>query len=100
MNDTDNITQLHQEPQWIIGPFETYHVVINGRLIPNLTARRRGEKTSITVDGRITITVPNETAYQVAAFAADVLAIGAGYSHAGAESKDRPFAPRVAEIDQ
>lgn len=93
-----NIETLHKEPDWLIGPFESYHVVLDGRVIPDMTARRHGDAVSITLDNRLVITVPANLAYQVAHFAADAMAIGAGYSHLGAEARERPFAPQCAQI--
>jgi hypothetical protein len=42
--------------------------------------------------------VPAELAFQVAHFAATAMAIGAGYSHIGAETRERPFAARMLAI--
>ena len=89
-----------EEPEWIIGPFAPeYHVAIEGRHIEQLTAKRGDANTMLMLDGRFLLEVPNELAYQVAHFTATALAIGAGYSHIGAETKDGPFAPKIARLD-
>lgn len=95
----NNVSTLHRDPDWLIGPFECWQVVIDGRAIPNMTARRTGDQVVISLDNRLTIAVPADIAYQVAAFAANAMAIGAGYSHLGAETRERPFAPRAAKLD-
>src|SRR3712207_2477346 len=98
----ENVVQLPPPPEapaLLIGPFETYHVVIDGRIIPNLTGRRR-------VDGKITLTVDNrwaadfskEDAYQAAWLIGQASAVAAGYPHLAADTKDRPFAPISMEI--
>lgn len=84
------------EPQWLIGPFEVHRVVIEGRLIPNMTATKNATKTMLRIDDRFSLSVPNEMAYQVAHFAATAMAIGAGYTHIGGTSRDQPFAKQCA----
>lgn len=90
-----------KRPEWIVGPFKEYRVIVEGRMIPRLTANRMDDgSVYLTLDNRFGLVVPNEgLAYQVAAFVANALAIGEGYSFSGAESKERPFAPRAAAID-
>lgn len=84
---------------WMVGPFEYHKVVIEGRAIPGLTAFRDGpEKIGLVVDGRFSQSVPVEMAHGIAWLLANALAVGAGYSHLGAENKDMPFAPRCSEI--
>lgn len=98
---TDNITKFPSTgaPEFLVGPFEEYRVVVEGRMIPKLTGFREGERTVLIVDRRMSISVPNDIAYDVALLVAEALAVGAGYSHLGAENKsERPFAPRSMEI--
>lgn len=99
---TDNVTQLpKREPlDPLVGPFEYHKVVVEGRAIPGLSGYRDGDLTALVLDNRLSISVPPELAHQVAWFAANALAIGAGYSHLGAESKDRPFAPQCIELGE
>lgn len=98
---TDNVTQFPKPPEkqieFLIGPFEEYRVKVDGRGIPKLTGNRDADgKYWLTVDHRITAYFSTEEdAYQAAVLAANAMAVGAGYSHAGAESKDMPFAPRM-----
>ncbi len=99
----DNVVKLPdppKSPEWIVGPFEEYRVVIHGRMIPDLTALRlKGGGVMLSLDHRFLIEIPDEgLAYQVAAFVANALAIGSGYPFSGAETKERPFAPKAIAI--
>ena len=91
----DNITEFPAPPktEWMIGPFEEYRVMVEGRVIPKLTAYKDGNLIGLVVDKRFSISLPEDQAKTVAWLVANALAIGAGYSHLGAESKDQPFAP-------
>ena len=95
-----NVTSLEQPkpPQVLVGPFEIYKVQVDGRIIPRLTGYYEGDKIALVVDGRFSSSFHKEDAYQAAWLIAQALAIGAGYSHLGAENKDYPFAPLGAEI--
>ena len=94
------IEQLRQEPEWITDPFSASRVVIEGRLIPNLTARRDGDSVTLVVDDRLSVTIPSDVAYQVAWLVANAMAIGAGYPSLSAETKDRPFAPQARGLTE
>lgn len=98
----DNVAQFPPPkgpPEWMIGPFEEWRVVIEGRAIPYLTAFREGsDHTCIVVDNRFTVSFPNELAYQAAWLLANAIAVGAGFPWLGAESRDRPFAPKCSAI--
>lgn len=99
----DNVTKF-PAPEILsplFGPHpEYYSIVVDGRLIPGLTGHKSGDAdTYLVLDGRFSVTVPNELAYSVAWMLGNALAIGAGYPHLGAESKEQPFAPQVAEIN-
>ena len=94
-----NVESLRREPVWMVGPFETYAVVLGGRLIPRLAARVDGADVVLSLDNRLALTVPADMAYQVADFVANALAIGAGYSGHDAETADKPFAPRCIKLD-
>ena len=63
----------------LVGPFSEYRVVVEGRMIPNLTGFKEGDKTWLGVDGRFAYGVPHEHAYGVACLVAQALAVGAGY---------------------
>lgn len=87
-------------PDLLIGPFEEWRVVVQGRCIPHLTGRREPDGIWLTVDHRLAAgPFTEEAAYQAASLAANAMAVATGYSHAGAESKDQPFAPRVNQLD-
>jgi N-formylglutamate amidohydrolase len=70
-------------------------VIIDGHRIPNLVMVDRGAEVEFTLDQRFSYSFPREIAYLAAAFAAQAMAIGAGYPFLGAATKDRPFAPKV-----
>ena len=98
---SENVTEfpVRKAPDFLIGPFEYYKVVIEGRAIPKLTGRRQSDgKVFLTVDGRFGTAVDEDRAYDVAWLLAHALAIGAGYSHLGAESKDTCFAPQCVQL--
>lgn len=97
----DNVTQFPKQgaaPDFMIGPFTEHCVVIEGRLIPNLTAYHEGENTVLVVDRRFSITVPKDRAYDVAWLVANAMAVGAGYPCLSSESKERPFAPQCTQL--
>lgn len=100
MTDPANIVDFPQAPDPLVGPFSEYRVVVEGRQIPMLTGFHEGDKTFLVLDHRLSIGVPKELASQVAWFAASCLAVGQGYSHIGAASKDMPFAPQVMELGE
>lgn len=82
----------------LIGPFTYHAVVVEGRCIPLLTGALEGANTALIVDGRFSISVPNERAYEVAWLLAQAIAVASGYSHLGAETKDCPFGPICQEL--
>ena len=95
------MTEIVQFPQptkqlseWLIGPFEEYRVMVDGRIIPGLTGYQDGDRIALVLDHRFSVSLPESDARSVAWLVANALAIGQGYSHAGAENKDMPFAPR------
>ncbi len=76
-----------------------HSVFVEGRSIPRLTMIDRADFVDLILDGRLCYEIPKELWQVVAAAMANALAIGAGYPSANAETKDRPFAARVAEIE-
>jgi len=89
-----------QPLKWIVGPFKSNRVVIEDRLIPKLEALRKDTLTSFLLDERFILEVPNDIAYQVAHFVATAMAVGAGYSHIGADTKTAPFASPISELQK
>jgi hypothetical protein len=83
----------------LVGPFEQWRVMVDGRVIPRLTGRKNGDRIDLIVDGRFSASFSESDARQAAWLIAQAMAIGEGYSHLGAESKDRPFAPKGFEIE-
>lgn len=86
--------------EWLIGPFEEYRVLVEGRQIPKLTGVRRADGTvSLSVDHRFCGIFSTERDAEQAAFLiANAMAIGAGYPCLSAPSKEHPFAPVSREI--
>jgi hypothetical protein len=99
----DNVVQFppsEKPPELLVGPFEEYRVVVEGRRIPGLTGHRSNDGISLIVDGRFSVTVPEHMAYDVAWLIANAMAVAGGYAYLGSERKgDRPFAPLVNRID-
>lgn len=91
--------QPPQTPDWMVGPFESYAIRLEGRRIPGLEGKPLADGTvNLILDGRYCINLPAGTAGDVAWFVAQALAIGSGYTHLSAETKGRPFAPQMIEI--
>lgn len=86
--------------EWLVTLYELDHVIIDGRHIPRLQGKRHDDgSVSLCVDRRFMADFPDEEqARQAAWMIAQALAIGEGYAHLGAETKERPFAPQVAQI--
>jgi hypothetical protein len=100
---SDKVVQLppraNDPSQWMIGPFEEYRVVVDGRRIPGLTAFRDGpDNIALVVDGRFSVSLPAGRAYDVAWLLANAMAVASGYPWLGAETKSRPFAPLCSEL--
>lgn len=70
-------------------------VIVEGLEIPKMTMIDEGETIHLILDRRMGINLPRDVAPQVAWLVANALAIGQGYSHIGAKTKDNPFAPEV-----
>jgi len=82
----------------MVGPERCgYAVIVEGRVIPRLHCHDLGERIEIVLDGRFSLTVRRDEAYRIAWMLAHALAIGAGYSHLGADGRDRPFAPELKQ---
>lgn len=101
----DNITPISEVPvqrlkELLSGPqIIGSHPVVEGREIRQLRVYEEGDQINIILDNRLSIAVPEQLAVSVCWLIANALAIGAGYSHMGAESKDHPFAPKVVGLD-
>lgn len=96
-----NVVQMPpkpEQPELLIGPFKQWRVQVDGRIIPRLTGYHDGDKIALVVDDRFSHSFAKDDAYQAAWLIANALAIGAGYSHMGAENKDQPFAPQGMQL--
>jgi hypothetical protein len=98
----DNVFHLPpppEQPDFLVGPFETWKVCVEGRLIPRLTGFREGDQTFLVVDERFAVAFPHDLARSAAWLIANAMAVSEGYSHLGAEQKGaQPFAPKAMEI--
>jgi len=90
-----NFPDPPKQPDLLIGPFEEYRVVVDGRVIPLLTGFREGDKIWLVADHRFCCGPfsTEEDARQAARLAAQCMAVTQGYPHLGAETKSKPFAP-------
>jgi hypothetical protein len=88
-----------KQPDLLVGPFEEWRVMVEGRIIPRLTGHRQEDgRITLIVDRRFMADFAPDVARQAAWLIAQALAVGAGYPWLGATSKDKPFAPQAAEI--
>jgi hypothetical protein len=86
-------------PDLLVGPFQVWQVVVDGRFVPGLTGHRDGEGIWLTVDHRFTGGPFNEeTAIQAANLIGQAMAVASGYASLSSLSKDRPFAPKAMQI--
>ena len=93
---SDNVTPFplpSKQPPLLIGPFQEWRVVVEGRIIPRLTGFHDGDKIALVVDHRFSASFAPEDARQAAWLISQALAIGEGYTHLGAETKGYCFAP-------
>ena len=94
-----DVVKLHEPPNLLVGPFNEYNVVVEGRAIPFLTGRpAEGGRIEIIVDGRFSATFEPDIANQVAWLIGQGIAVASGYPSLNAESKSRPFAPQISEL--
>lgn len=99
----DNVVEIPREkaPELLVGPFEEYRLMIDGRFVPGLSGFREGEKVWLTVDRRFSQPFDSEEAARNAAvLIAQASAIAHGYPHFGAETKDHPFAASAVAMDK
>lgn len=71
----DNVIQMPREepPDLLIGPFTSYKVQVDGRIIPRLTGFREGDKIWLVVDDRFAQGFStNEDAHGAAVLIGDV----------------------------
>lgn len=89
---TDNITKLPDRIAQVIddmtGPDQKgSDVIIDGRLVPDLSMRNHGDEIEFILDRRYSFTFPKEWAYLAASFAFHAMAIGAGHPSPGSPHK-------------
>jgi hypothetical protein len=82
----------------LMPPHSERQVLVDGRAIPGLFARRGNGFVTFVLDGRFGCEVPDEFAIPVAYLVAQALAVGAGYPSSNAETRDKPFAPLVGDL--
>ena len=87
------------KPKTVVGPKVSGNsVIIDNREIPKMRCYEQGDQIEFILAGRYSYSFPKEWAYLATTFAAQAMAIGAGYPSMSAETKDQPFAPKVFEI--
>ena len=97
----DNVTDFPAPaapPEFLFAYHEMDRVQIEGRIIPRLRGFRHGDMVTLCVDGRFCVDFPAAIGRQAAWLVAQALAVGAGYPHLGATSKDMPFAAIATEL--
>lgn len=72
-----------------IGPFELYRIVVDGYQVPHLTGRPIDGMWHFTFDSRFGCDVPEKYAHGVAWMIANAMAVGAGFTCFGENSKPR-----------
>lgn len=88
-----------EKREMLIGPFEEWRVVLDGKGIPLLTGNKLPNgRVWLMLDNRFGGEFSEEDAWQVAHLVANALAIGQGYPSYMATTKDRPFAPFITEL--
>ena len=98
---SDVIELKQPEPFSVIGPERRGNFVeFDGRILPHLHCRDLGDHVDVIVDGRFAATFDKMAATQVVYLLAEAMAVAAGYSHSGAKSKDRPFAPQMIGLGE
>lgn len=95
----DKVVDLHDPEAGVVDfgvAITGYTAIVEGRQIPGLMVKERGKaQITIILDNRWEIDVPREQSGKICWMIANALAIGEGYSHLGALSKNHPFAPSV-----
>jgi hypothetical protein len=83
-----------------VGPFHEWRIKCDGYGVPKLTGRADGKGMfHLSLDHRFGIEVPEQYAHQVVWLIANALAIGAGYSCFGENSRiANPFKVRMSGI--
>lgn len=98
----DNVTDFPappRQPDLLVGPFENWVVVVDGKQLPHLSGYREGDKYWLVVDHRFGCgPFSEEDARQAARLAGQAMAVISGYPHLGADSKDMPFAPTIGQM--
>lgn len=95
----ENVEPLFKEPD-IWGPVSTgCEVIWEGRVVPKLLAYDKGEKIDFVLDGRLGFEFPRQIAFQALAFAANAMAVGAGFPCFSADKKIEHFATPCSRIE-
>lgn len=76
------------------------HVIIDGRLVPDLAMRDDGAHIEFVLDSRIMFRFPREWAFLAASFAFHAMAIGAGFGGPGGlHESARPFGVECQKVE-
>ena len=74
-------------------------VIIEGRMVPQMTMRETETGVTLLLDGRMAWVFPKQLAHHAASFAANAMAIGAGFPCFTAERKVEHFATPYARME-
>lgn len=98
MTNVINMTK-HFAPDIVGPPVSGNRVIIFGRTVPNLICHDKGDNIEFILDGRIGFTIPREHAWNAAAFAANAMAIGAGFTNFEADTRPQHFAAKAVFLN-
>ena len=99
---TDNVIEIKTEDpkSVLIGPFESYRVVVDGYRLPLLTGYKKGDEIWITCDNRFTFgPFTEDTVYQACLMAGQCMAISKGFCSLHVQ-EPAPFAPKVINFEE
>lgn len=83
-----------------VGPFETQRIVVDGYEVPSLTGMLKDGRWHFTFDNRFGLDVPEIDGLAVAVFIANVMAVSAGYSCFGENSRPlNQFKRKLTRLD-
>jgi hypothetical protein len=81
MTAEDTALQATSSRFEIVGPFTSHEVVVQGRVVPHLTAEPlSGGRIALTLDDRYDVHLSVEEADRVVPFLADCIAVASGYT--------------------
>ena len=93
----DNVVELPPREDIaakLFGPIrEGNTLILDGRAVPRVSVHDKGETIYFVLDDRMGFEFSRESAYLAASFAANAMAVGAGFASVAAEGPKPFFAP-------